>query len=846
MIQIYLDNVNCKLVGEVNSNTLAKLDKEMSYSHPGYQYMSGGRGGYGSQGKLGGWDGRVRLLTDSRRFPIGLAKMTQRILEEDGVEYEIVDQRPQLKYGTPIPLVEGSKYSLRDYQDGAIRAAKKHKSGIIKMATGCHAKGTEILMYDGTIKKVEDIVVGDQIMGPDSRPRNVLELCRGKDRMVKIVPTKGESFTINQDHILTLKRTRRRNGDKKAELIEDIKFSDWEKMNPYYKHIRKLFRVGVEFSKKELSIDPYFMGILLGDGSLGDSIGITSKDEEIISYCSDMAEKFGLQIRKSDITYFLTTGFHNRGKNNLINELRRNGLHHTKCSDKFIPQDYKTSSREDRLNLLAGLLDTDGHYTRKGYDFISKSQQLSNDVAFVCRSLGIAAYVSKQKKVCTNNGAEGFYYRVSISGNLDKIPCKIPRKVAEKRLQKKDVLVTGFKYEEAGYSDYYGFKVDSDNRYLMADFTVTHNSGKTLVVSSLVAQFNIPTIIYVIGIELLYQMRDTLKDAYGIEAGIVGGGICDTSKSVTIMTIWSAASAFDKKAQITENDTTGESNVKISGENKKNIQRLVHSAQLFIFDECQYAASETLQFLHKVSVAAKHRFLFSGTPWRDTGDDILIEAVSGPKIYDINATRLINEGHLVPPDIHFVNVPVIRNVGKNYHDVYKKYVVENDDRNDLIIKAARKLVAGGKKVLILVVRVPHGDVLMEKLQEEFKVKFLDGAKSTKDRLESIKAMKDGKIDILIASKIFDQGVDIPELDALILAGSGKSSGRALQRIGRVIRKFEGKKKAIVVEFYDNCKYLKDHSEARIKVYGSEPGFNIIMPKNQVLHSYPERGPVKWV
>lgn len=507
MVQIYLDNISCKLVGEINTATLAKLDKEMSYSHPGYQYMSGGKGGYGSQGRFGGWDGRVRLLTESRKFPIGLLKMAHRILEEDGVEHEVVDQRPLLKYGTPIPLVEGSKYSLRDYQDGAIRAAKKHKSGIIKMATG---------------------------------------------------------------------------------------------------------------------------------------------------------------------------------------------------------------------------------------------------------------------------------------------------------------------------------------------------SGKTIVVSSLVAQFNIPTIIYVIGIELLYQMRDTLRDAYGIDAGIVGGGICDTSKSVTIMTIWSAASAFDKKAQITENDTTGESNVKISGENKKNIQRLVHSAQLFIFDECQYAASETLQFLHKVSTSAKHRFLFSGTPWRDTGDDILIEAVSGPKIYDINATKLINEGHLVPPDIHFINVPVIRNVGKNYHDVYKKYVVENDDRNDLIIKAARKLVSGGRKVLILVVRVPHGDILMEKLQEEFKVRFLDGAKSTKDRLESIRAMKDGKIDILIASKIFDQGVDIPELDALILAGSGKSSGRALQRIGRVIRKFEGKKKAIVVEFYDNCKYLKDHSEARIKVYGSEPGFNIIMPKSQVLHSYPQREPVKWV
>ena len=90
-------------------------------------------------------------------------------------------------------------------------------------------------------------------------------------------------------------------------------------------------------------------------------------------------------------------------------------------------------------------------------------------------------------------------------------------------------------------------------------------------------------------------------------------------------------------------------------------------------------------------------------------------------------------------------------------------------------------------------------------------------------------MKNGELDLLIASKIFDQGVDIPQLDALILAGSGKSSGRALQRIGRVIRTNPGKSNAIVVDFYDNAKYLKDHSQRRIDIYKSEPGFKIKLP-----------------
>jgi superfamily II DNA or RNA helicase len=844
MIEIFLDNVNCSLKGNLPQGVVKKLDKAMSYDHPGYNFMSGGRGGYGTGGKLGGWDGRVRLLQKSGKFPIGLLSLAKDILDESNLEYLIVDNRPKLRYGKSISLLN-KNFEARDYQKKAIKTAWNKGSGIIKMATGCHAKGTEVLMYDGSTKKVEEVAVGDRIMGPDSKPRNVLQLCRGKDRMVRIIPTKGEPFTINQEHILSLKRTRRRSSDKLAGNIEDIKFSEWEKLSDYGKHIRKLFRVGVDFSKKQLSMDPYLMGLLLGDGSFHASVGITSVDDEILSYCKDEAEKLGLKLRKNGLTYFFTTGFKNKGKNKLVNIMRKEGLYQARSGTKFIPQDYKTSDRNDRLNLLAGLLDTDGSYSGRGYDFISKSERLVKDLAFVARSLGFAAYVSRQKKICTNNGAEGYYFRVSLSGDLSEIPCKLPRKKATKRLQKKDVLVTGFSYEEAGYDDYFGFKVDGDNRYLLSDFTVTHNSGKSFVISSVVAKYNIPTVVYVIGIELLYQMKKTIESAYGIECGIVGGGECDTSKQVTIMTIWSAASAFNKKVKVIDNDTTSDAKKHINALNKAEVRRKVQEAQLFIFDECQYAASETLQFLHRASISAKHRFLFSGTPWRDTGDDILIEAVSGPKIVDVNATYLIKNNYLVRPDIYFLDVPVMRGVGKNYHDVYKNYIVENDDRNDLIIKSARKLVKEGRKVLILVVRVGHGDVLMDKLSDDFRVKFLDGAKSSKVRMQTIEDMKNGEIDILIASKIFDQGVDIPELDALILAGSGKSSGRALQRIGRVIRKFDGKSRAIVVEFFDNCKYLRDHSEARIKVYESEPGFNIKIQKNKALKSYPKRAPVKW-
>jgi superfamily II DNA or RNA helicase len=349
-------------------------------------------------------------------------------------------------------------------------------------------------------------------------------------------------------------------------------------------------------------------------------------------------------------------------------------------------------------------------------------------------------------------------------------------------------------------------------------------AGKSLIIAMIAGHYNVKSIIYVIGKELLYQMKDTLEAALGVEVGIVGDGKCDIVDGINICTIWSAAAAFNKKAKILDNDNT--KGKKIKKEKNLAIRALVQEAELFFVDECQYAAAETVQFLHRESLAARHRFLLSGTPWREAGDDILIEAVGGPKFYDITATELIDKGWLVRPYITFVDIPTMRGVGKTYHEVYNNFIVNNDYRNSKIAESTKKMVDGNRKVLILVTKVNHGDVIREFLDPALRVDNLNGSNSTADRMRAIQEMKNGDLDVLIASSIFDQGIDIPELDALVLAGSGKSTARALQRIGRVIRRKNGKENAVVLDFKDNCKYLREHSQARYKIYSTEPGFKI--------------------
>jgi superfamily II DNA or RNA helicase len=248
---------------------------------------------------------------------------------------------------------------------------------------------------------------------------------------------------------------------------------------------------------------------------------------------------------------------------------------------------------------------------------------------------------------------------------------------------------------------------------------------------------------------------------------------------------------------------------------------------MFILDEAQYAGSSTFQLINRMSIGARHRFLFSGTPWRDSGDDILLEASCGPKICDVDAKFLIDKGFLVKPHIFYKEVKKIAKPGTTYQEVYKRYIVENVDRNNLILKATKILLKDNRNILILFKQIKHGKMIAELLEDNnISTILLNGSMSSSDRQSIIKEVKSGKHRVILASTIFDQGVDIPILDALILAGGGASSGRLLQRVGRVIRTFENKSDAIVYDFLDNCKYLKNHSEKRFKILMSEPGFEV--------------------
>jgi len=249
-------------------------------------------------------------------------------------------------------------------------------------------------------------------------------------------------------------------------------------------------------------------------------------------------------------------------------------------------------------------------------------------------------------------------------------------------------------------------------------------------------------------------------------------------------------------------------------------------ANNILVHNCQHWSSETCQIISDSSYSCQYRYFMSATPFRDQGDDILIEACAGKTIADINASFLIKKGFLIKPKIYFSKINNMRGMKRtSYANVYKQAIVENEMRNNQIVLMAKRFYESGRKILILVKQIAHGNLLEKLIPESI---FLHGSTSKKKREKHLDLMRKGLPQITITSIIFDEGINCRPLDTLILGGGGKSATRALQRIGRILRPHENKQDAIVVDFMDNCKYMQSHSKKRADIYKTEEEFDIEM------------------
>jgi superfamily II DNA or RNA helicase len=196
------------------------------------------------------------------------------------------------------------------------------------------------------------------------------------------------------------------------------------------------------------------------------------------------------------------------------------------------------------------------------------------------------------------------------------------------------------------------------------------------------------------------------------------------------------------------------------------------------------------------------------------------QAAVGSIVYIIKPEELIGDGYLTKPVFEFLEVPEWGVTGRTYAEIYSSGVVHNESRNMAICERARQLANEGRRIYIHTERVVHGKILSNMLKAPFVYS------KSKDRDETIDSFKKGYTNILI-STLLSEGIDIPEISAIILASGGKSEIALVQRIGRALRPDPKFKNAVICDIVDKGRYLSEHSLARYSCYTSVYGEDIV-------------------
>jgi DNA topoisomerase-2 len=469
---------------------------------------------------------------------------------------------PELIFGH---MLSGSNYDDTNARTGA---------GTNGLGSKCNSLDTNIPLFNGEIKLAKDIKIGDVLIGDDGNKRTVLSTVFGKGKMYEVSQNRGDSYKVNEEHILTLHMPDHKviywntNGwsilwwnmkDNKIEskfikaINEDIKCEECgvilnSRLKRHYSRrhsnqsipikprkspnnipdmnnekIFKAYDEIVNFSRtiddnnvfdisikdylslskttqsrlaglrgecvnwnyKDIELDPYVLGLWLGDGmKSGYSYSCDGEnDYQLIDYLKEWGLKNDSDLKQSSNKYCYNfssiENFHKKGFAPLKKILYKYNL----INNKHIPKEYLINSREVRLKVLAGIIDTDGTLSRDGTRIgISQSwkhEKLIFDILYLARSLGfccsINTFIAKYK-LSNGERKESKAYKVNISGNIKDIPTLLPRKKCNNTFKQNTDKSTGqIKIKEIEDLEYIGIHIDKNERFLINDFTVTHN-----------------------------------------------------------------------------------------------------------------------------------------------------------------------------------------------------------------------------------------------------------------------------------------------------------------------------------------------------------------------------------
>lgn len=603
---------------------------------------------------------------------------------------------------------------MRDFQIPIIEKCMTHlkakKGGFLSVGCGrgkCHAKGTKILMYDGSIKNIEDIQIGEKVMGDDSTPRIVRNLGRGVEEMYDVINASqpNEKYRVNKSHILSLY-------DIINNKVIDISVKDYLKLNEVEKTTLYGFRVAVNF------------------------------DQNIIA--------------NTEIQYYSPYEF---------------GFKH--CSHYGnIPLIYKCANYDNRMELLHGILDSLAiKLNNNTYEIVHYNETLINDILFVCRSLNIYCYT----KNINNN-----HILTIIFGHYTNYPIKI---------------------EYACIDEYYGIEIDCNHRYVMGDFTVTHN---TVMALKMAAELGLKTLVIVHKTFLQDQWIERIKQFTNARYGIIRQNKVQVKDTDIVVGMIQSISMKDYSPAIFKDFGCV-------------IVDEAHHAAAKIFSNCLY------------KTGAEYTIGLSATLKRKDGLTKVLHWYLGNMMYSekakINKQVVVKTFNYKSNDVLFREKKRWRGNGVKA-DVIKMTtnLCNLNQRTQHLINIINELrKQPERKILILSGRKEHLKALKtgvdNKIQEDIKNQIIeeDECKTyfyTGDSTRDQRKEAEDNGDILFGTfDLAEEGLDIERLNTIVLATPKKN---IVQAVGRIMRKIlqSGDVRPLIIDFNDLLSAFTAQGEVR--------------------------------
>lgn len=333
-------------------------------------------------------------------------------------------------------------------------------------------------------------------------------------------------------------------------------------------------------------------------------------------------------------------------------------------------------------------------------------------------------------------------------------------------------------------------------------------SGKTMIALKLIHSIQRPTIVLVHRKELFDQWAEQIKKYLGLVPvqytdAIVGfvSPIDDNKEHPMVVLAMIPTLAMASR-------------------NKNAVALTILEAKydLLILDEAHHTPADTFYSVAS-KIDALYKYGFSATTEREDGEDMKMDAALGPICVKMNAESLIEKGFLARPVFEFIEVPA-SGAGRTFAQIYKTGIVQNEGRNKAIAARVKQLVDEGRQVYVHVEHIAHGRILSQLLGIPFVYS------KSKDRDETIGTFRKGFTRALV-STLLGEGVDIPTISAIVMAGGRKTEVGTIQKVGRALRPTAGVDTAVVVDFADRGKWLGDHSLARYNAYCKVYGEDIV-------------------